>query len=65
MREVFHHGLGLALMSAVALAPIASAQAGMSASSGVRTATIGKPTETTTLSIGSGHGPVHHFYRWW
>jgi hydroxymethylpyrimidine/phosphomethylpyrimidine kinase len=17
------------------------------------------------LSIGSGHGPVHHFYRWW
>jgi pilus assembly protein CpaC len=54
MGKLFHHSLGLALMSAVALAPIATAQAGIAASSGVRKATIGKPTETTTLSIGSG-----------
>ena len=20
---------------------------------------------SSKLEIGSGHGPVHHFYRWW
>ena len=52
MRRFFHTKLGAALLGAAALMPIAAAEAGMSA--GVRTATIGKPTETTTLSIGSG-----------
>lgn len=52
MRKLVQQALGAALIGAAALAPTAVAQAGMSA--GVRTATIGKPTETTTLSIGSG-----------
>lgn len=46
--------LELALAGAVAIAPISGAAAGVSAVSGVRTATIGKPIDTTTLSIGSG-----------
>ena len=49
MRKLVQQTLGAALISAVALAPIAAAQAGMSA--GVRTATIGKPTETTADEI--------------
>ncbi len=43
-----------ALMLAVATAPLVGAGAAMPNDSRVRTATIGKPTETTTLSIGSG-----------
>jgi len=55
MRRLIHHTFGTALMGAVALAPIATATAAISSGgSGVRTATIGKPAETTTLSIGSG-----------
>lgn len=47
--------LGGALIAAIALAPVAASAATAPASSSVvRTATIGKPTETTTLSIGSG-----------
>ncbi|WP_340312973.1 type II and III secretion system protein family protein [Rhizorhabdus argentea] len=55
MRRLIQQTFGAALMGAVALAPIATATAAVSSgSSGVRTATIGKPAETTTLSIGSG-----------
>ena len=53
MRRLIKQALNAALLGAVALAPVAAADAGVNAS-GVRTATIGKPTETTTLSIGSG-----------
>ena len=53
MRKLIRQALNAALLGAVALAPVAAATAGVN-SSGVRTATIGKPTETTTLSIGSG-----------
>lgn len=52
MRRLFPGALGVALLGAAALMPLAAAQAGMSA--GVHTATIGKPTESMTLSIGSG-----------
>ena len=55
MRRLIQQTLGVTLTGAVALAPIAAASAAVSArGSGVRTATIGKPSETTTLSIGSG-----------
>ncbi|ATE64856.1 type II and III secretion system protein family protein [Rhizorhabdus dicambivorans] len=44
-----------ALLAAVAFAPVGgAASAAPSRVNGVRTATIGKPTETTTLSIGEG-----------
>jgi pilus assembly protein CpaC len=46
--------LGSMLMGAVALAPVAASGAMPGRVAGVRTATIGKPTETTTLSIGEG-----------
>lgn len=52
MRKLAYQTLASALLSAVALAPMAATQAGMTA--GIRTTSIGKPTETTTLSIGSG-----------
>lgn len=52
---LFHKALGAALMGAVALAPIATAQAAAPGGAGkIHTATIGKPAETTTLSIGEG-----------
>lgn len=55
MRRLIQQTFAAALMGAVALAPIATATAAVSSGgSGVRTATIGKPAETTTLSIGSG-----------
>ena len=55
MRMLIHKTLGVALIGAVALAPIAAVQAGVpSGTYGVRTATIGKPSDTTTLSIGEG-----------
>ena len=54
MRKLDRHLFAVALMGAVALAPIAATAAVTTNGSGVRTATIGKPTETTTLSIGSG-----------
>lgn len=46
------------LAAAVAFAPIATSAAVSVNGSGVRTATIGKPTETMTLSIGSGQAVI-------
>lgn len=54
MRKRMKPMIGAAFLAAVALAPIAATAAVSSGASGVRTATIGRPTETTTLSIGSG-----------
>ena len=54
MRMLLKQALLSAVGSAVALAPIASAAAAIRTVNGVRTATTGKPAETTTLSIGEG-----------
>ena len=58
------HGTGCTLSSAIA-AGIAKgltlADATRAAKSYVTTAIAA----ADRLSIGSGHGPVHHFYRWW
>ncbi|KRB86122.1 secretion system protein [Sphingomonas sp. Root710] len=54
MRMFAKQALLGALCSAVALAPVMSAAAATRTVSGVRTATMGKPSETTTLSIGEG-----------
>lgn len=53
MRLLMKKLLGQALIASVALAPITAA-ASAAPMTGVRSATIGKPTETTTLSIGEG-----------
>lgn len=53
MRLRMNRLLGSLLIGAVTLAPVSVAQAAPRVS-GVRTATIGKPVETTTLSIGEG-----------
>ncbi len=55
MRQLIHRAFGAILMSAVALGPIAAAQAAVPGPAhSVRTAMVGKPSETTTLSIGEG-----------
>lgn len=54
MRMFLKQALLSAVSGAVAIAPIASAAAATRTVNGVRTATTGKPTETTTLSIGEG-----------
>jgi len=58
------HGTGCTLSSAIA-AGIAKgltlADAARAAKSYVTTAIAA----ADRLSIGAGHGPVHHFYRWW
>jgi hydroxymethylpyrimidine/phosphomethylpyrimidine kinase len=58
------HGTGCTLSSAIA----AGLARGMALGDAVRdaksyiTSAIGA---SDRLAIGSGHGPVHHFYRWW
>ena len=54
MRMFLKQALLSAVGSAVALAPIVLAAAATRTVNGVRTATTGKPSETTTLSIGEG-----------
>jgi pilus assembly protein CpaC len=65
MPNFFKRTIGTALLGAAALLPVVAAQAGMS--TGVHTATIGKPTESMTLSIGSGqmvalHAPMSDLF---
>ncbi len=58
------HGTGCTLSSAIA----ASLAKGMNLLDAVRAAKSYVTTAIAAadrLSIGSGHGPVHHFYRWW
>jgi hydroxymethylpyrimidine/phosphomethylpyrimidine kinase len=58
------HGTGCTLSSAIAAGlakGLALAEAVQSAKAYVTTA-IGAADR---LDIGSGHGPVHHFHRWW
>ena len=50
MRMVFKQALAAALIGSTAIMPLSAA----TTSPGVRTATMAKPTETMTLSIGSG-----------
>ncbi len=55
MRPHMNKLLGQALIASVVLAPVTAAiSAAPARVAGVRTATIGKPAETTTLSIGEG-----------
>ena len=58
------HGTGCTLSSAIA----AGIAKGMTLADAVRTAKSYVTTAIAAadrLSIGAGHGPVHHFYRWW
>ena len=58
------HGTGCTLSSAIAAGlakGLTLADAARAAKSYVATAIAA----ADRLSIGTGHGPVHHFYRWW
>ncbi|MEW6451066.1 MAG: bifunctional hydroxymethylpyrimidine kinase/phosphomethylpyrimidine kinase [Pseudomonadota bacterium] len=58
------HGTGCTLSSAVA----AGLAKGLDLVEAVREAkdyVTGAIAASSKLQIGSGHGPVHHFYRWW
>jgi hydroxymethylpyrimidine/phosphomethylpyrimidine kinase len=58
------HGTGCTLSSAIA----AGLAKGMGLADAVREAKAyltAALAEADRLSIGSGHGPVHHFHRWW
>lgn len=58
------HGTGCSLSSAIAagLAKGEDLRDAVRAAKDYITAAI---TAADTLTVGSGHGPVHHFYRWW
>ena len=58
------HGTGCTLSSAIA----AGLARGLDLVEAVRAAKdyiTGAIAASSKLEIGSGHGPVHHFYRWW
>ena len=58
------HGTGCTLSSAVA----AGLARGMTLGDAVRQAKsyiTSAIAASDRLAVGSGHGPVHHFYRWW
>lgn len=58
------HGTGCTLSSAIA----AGIAKGLTLADAVRAAKSYVTTAIAAadrLSIGAGHGPVHHFYRWW
>jgi hydroxymethylpyrimidine/phosphomethylpyrimidine kinase len=58
------HGTGCTLSSAIA----AGLAKGMTLADAARTAKIyvaSAIAASDRLAIGAGHGPVHHFYRWW
>lgn len=58
------HGTGCTLSAAIT----AELAKGRSLEQAVRTATnyVAKAiAHSDVLNIGGGHGPVHHFYRWW
>ncbi|MEJ0004319.1 MAG: bifunctional hydroxymethylpyrimidine kinase/phosphomethylpyrimidine kinase [Pararobbsia sp.] len=58
------HGTGCTLSAAIAaLLPRSASLA--DAVSGAKTYLVGALEQADRLSVGSGIGPVHHFYRWW
>ncbi len=58
------HGTGCALSSAIA-AGLAQGKTLEIAVSDAKTFITGAIAAADQLQIGSGHGPVHHFYQWW
>ncbi len=58
------HGTGCTLSSAVA-AGLAKGQDLLSAVRAAKDYVTAALAAADTLAIGSGHGPVHHFYAWW
>ena len=58
------HGTGCTLSSAIA-AGLAKGQTLMDAVRGAKSYITAAIAAADRLSIGSGHGPVHHFHRQW
>jgi hydroxymethylpyrimidine/phosphomethylpyrimidine kinase len=58
------HGTGCTLAAAIA-AGLAKGQGLTEAVSGAKEYVTGTIAAADRLAIGSGNGPVHHFYRWW
>jgi hydroxymethylpyrimidine/phosphomethylpyrimidine kinase len=58
------HGTGCTLSAAIA-AGLAKGQGLVEAVSGAKAYVTAAIAAADRLAIGSGHGPVHHFHRWW
>jgi hydroxymethylpyrimidine/phosphomethylpyrimidine kinase len=58
------HGTGCTLAAAIA-AGLAKGQGLTEAVSGAKEYVTGTIAAADRLTIGSGSGPVHHFFRWW
>jgi hydroxymethylpyrimidine/phosphomethylpyrimidine kinase len=58
------HGTGCTLSSAIA-AGLAKGELLREAVRGAKSYVTAAIAAADTLSVGSGHGPVHHFHRWW
>ena len=58
------HGTGCTLSSAVA-AGLAKGLSLAEAAQQAKAYVSGAIAASGRLSVGTGHGPVHHFYRWW
>jgi hydroxymethylpyrimidine/phosphomethylpyrimidine kinase len=58
------HGTGCTLSSAIA-AGLAKGMTLADAARAAKTYVASAIAASGRLAIGAGHGPVHHFYRWW
>jgi hydroxymethylpyrimidine/phosphomethylpyrimidine kinase len=58
------HGTGCTLSSAIA-AGLAKGQPLREAVRAAKSYVTAAIAAADTLAVGSGHGPVHHFHRWW
>jgi hydroxymethylpyrimidine/phosphomethylpyrimidine kinase len=58
------HGTGCTLSSAIA-AGLAKGEPLREAVRAAKSYVTAAIAAADTLSVGSGHGPVHHFHRWW
>jgi hydroxymethylpyrimidine/phosphomethylpyrimidine kinase len=58
------HGTGCTLSAALA-AGLAKGQPLIEAARAAKSYVTAAIAATDRLSVGSGHGPLHHFYRWW
>jgi hydroxymethylpyrimidine/phosphomethylpyrimidine kinase len=58
------HGTGCTLSSAIA-AGLAKGQSLREAVRAAKSYVTAAIAAADTLAVGSGHGPVHHFHRWW
>jgi hydroxymethylpyrimidine/phosphomethylpyrimidine kinase len=58
------HGTGCTLSSAIA-AGLAKGQPLADAVQGAKSYVSAAIAAADQLAVGSGHGPVHHFHRWW